>query len=85
MGPYTEKQVGGAFLVASYDLPMLIGWIFGYDARPYAVIMVILSFIPEEICIHHFNELIELQETDELKEGLKDDIERISLMVWTNC
>lgn len=76
MGPYTEKQVAGAFLVASFDLPMLIGQTFGFDARLYAVIMAILSFIPEELCIHYLNKRIEAQETEELKEDLKDDIKR---------
>lgn len=81
MGPYTEKRVAGAFLVVSADLPMLIGKIFGFDARLYAVIMVILSFIPEGLCIHYLNKRIEAQESEELKEDLKDDVSRISLTV----
>lgn len=81
MGPYTEKRVAGAFLVVSADLPMLIGQFFGFDARLYAVIMVILSFIPEELCIHYLNKRIEAQESEELKEDLEDDVSRISLTV----
>ena len=81
MRHYTEKRVAGAFLIASSDLPMLIGQIFGFDARLYAVIMGILSFIPEGLCIHYLNKRIEAQESEELKEDLEDDVSRISLTV----
>ncbi len=81
MEPDTEKRVAGAFLVASFDLPMLIGQIFGFDARLYGVIMVILSFIPAELCIHYLNKRIAAQESEALKEDLEDDIGRISLTV----
>ena len=80
MGPYTEKRVMGAFFVVSFDLPMLIGQIFGFDARLCAVIIAILSIIPAELCTHYLNNRIEEQESEELKEDLKDDIDRISLI-----
>ena len=75
MGPDTERRVMGAFFVVSFDLPMLIGQIFGFDARLCAVIMAILSIIQAELCTHYLNRRIEAQES----EDLKDDIDRISL------
>ena len=76
-----EKRIWGCFLLASFDLPMLIGQIFGFDARLYGVIMGILSFIPEEIFCHYLNKRIAAQETEEAAEDLNDDIDRISLIV----
>ena len=47
-----ERRIWGCFLLDSFDLPMLIGQIFGFDARLYAVIMGILSFIAGGIFCH---------------------------------
>lgn len=80
MRPYTEKQVGGAIMFALVDLPMLFGRIFGFDTSFCCAIVAILSFIPGEICIPYLNKRIEAEETEELKEDLKDDISRISLI-----
>ena len=76
-----ERRIWGCFLLASFDLPMLIGQIFGFDARLYGVIMGILSFISEEIFCHYLNKRIAVQETEEAAEDLNDDIDRISLIV----
>lgn len=75
-----ERQVDGCFLIVSLDLLLLAGFVFPIATACFPIV-VIVSFIAAEICIHRLNKRIAAQESEERKEDLEDDISRISLAV----
>lgn len=86
MGYFTQKKIVGAFAFVEADLVGLIILITGADADLlvdycFIIPLAVIGWIPEELCIHYLNKRIEAQESEALKEDLKDDIDRISLTV----
>lgn len=86
MGYFTRKKIVGAFAFVEMELVCLIIWITGADADLlvdycFMIPLMIIGYIPAQICIHYLDKLIKAQETEELAEDLEDDIARIAYTI----
>lgn len=86
MGVYTSRKIVGAFAFAEIDLAWLIIWITGADTDLlvdycFMIPLMIIGYIPAQICIHYLDKLIKVMETEEAAEDLEDDIARIAYTI----